>query len=262
MPAALVLRRSHARLGPYSTAKGSPSFELLFAKNTAGQLEFLSFPGKRPQSQAQVNMIWGIEKSLRKYGITSAVNIPQWKQSQVNIQVTRNMEILDFGGYSSHGKFGSNLVLSKPADKDIAGGTFSRDYFDIVRSLDNSSKSYVQPDLKLAVPLDRWGLFGLIPRHNIFLDNMSLTYAAAGDLFKLRAIGKERLLALHCWFMVDAIKRIGLLPNDHSSTKGCTTNSNSEVEKMKEQLQQNETAQRFSENEFIPADNLDKLEPK
>jgi hypothetical protein len=264
MPAAIILRRSHFRLGKFSNATGEPTYEEMTTGDELMSPTLVEKRVERVQSPEQVERILKQERALRKYGVTSTSDrYPKgtrkiWRffevpnidrddpdthtRAIVNIQVARTMEVLDFGPYNTRKKFDIPLVLGKPQDENAYGGGRTgrtKDYW--VKDIPPSSPEFVQPVPELAVDPVRWGLNPLSIGKNAFLDNMSLVYTLLGDLFHARAIDKGRILAAHCAFLVPTFRKISLDPGQHSSTRACAGSNGPDLKDLEKQaLEQNE----------------------
>jgi hypothetical protein len=87
-----------------------------------------------------------IEQLLRRYGVTSAgAHRNRWPYEWLNIQGTKNGDVLDFGGFLTVDRFEKPLV---EAFKTL---TYSPPLMSI------KEVSLLQPDPAIRVPLDLWG---------------------------------------------------------------------------------------------------------
>lgn len=82
-----------------------------------------------------------VENLLRHYGITSTGDAPTETQERVNIQNTREGDIVDFGSYLVKDRFHKQVIHYGTSD---------------VLS-DPSFPSFVQPDPRLRLPIQIWG---------------------------------------------------------------------------------------------------------
>jgi hypothetical protein len=97
-----------------------------------------------------------VELTLRKYGLTAAINVHPGLYSvtrngdQLNLQGAQDGSIVDYGGFRAH----NNFDLPLYATYNSEGGANVSDA-DIL--LESNDRRYVQPDPALKVPFHIWG---------------------------------------------------------------------------------------------------------
>jgi hypothetical protein len=254
--AGIIVRRSHFRLGQYSNASAEPTYEKLYETRSSGReaepVNFIEKRSERPAQQKQIERILAQELALRKYGFTStAVRFPFGKASGlssfflpesslyddekvpvdiVNIQVTRTMEVIDFGPYNFLPEFKRPLVLGKPQDENpYGGGRTGRTPEYWVSHLAVGEPRFVQPQILSPGMEKRFGRNILAFGENAaFLDNMSAVYFFMGQGQMIGMVNREQYLGAHCNYMNDVLKQVGLEASSHTSSKNCPRSGSSE----------------------------------
>ena len=174
MPAALLLRRSHIRLGLHSHAGGTLAFEAVTHS-------------ERPAASAVlVQYAKAVELYLRTFGITSTGEFREPRSEQLfdaaNVQVTRNMELLDFGAFKVKRRFATPLVFLKPGDLSYYGKLGSYlSKSEWVSHLSREVVDYVQPGA-LKLDAGTWGLTPGLPARAVHLDRPALSAIWLGEM--------------------------------------------------------------------------------
>ena len=252
--AGMVVRRSHFRLGEYSNASAEPTYEKILETDQAGTqpARLVLDRSKRSSEPKQVERILAQELALRKYGFTStALRFPSGKPNAlmrflvpesllyesdkapvdiVNIQVTRTMEVIDFGPYNFLSSFTRPLVLGKPQDENpYGGGRTGRtpDYW--VAQIPVADSRFAQP-VHLIDGMER--NFGrnimAFDENAAFLDNVSAVYFLMDQVDAIGLVKRNHYEALHCKYLKFVLRQVGREASEHSSTKDCPAHDDSE----------------------------------
>ncbi len=200
MPAALLLRRSHIRLGHFT--------------NIAGNIMGLTWNRRSTikRSEPSVEFKIQVEKKLREYGLTSTgqhkTSNTKETYDQVNLQVTRNFELLDFGAYKVKDSFSHPFVVDRPWLNDYYhGGHFQDHTSHWLKAVEPTSPDFVQPGSN-RVSTAHWGMNPTPYPNLVQVDKFSLAAMWLGELDMIGQAPRKLYESLLCVKLKPEIEKI------------------------------------------------------